>query len=207
MSQHSESSTIRYYDDHADEYVSSTADVDMEPLYQPFLELVAEGGTILDAGCGSGRDTKAFLDRGYRVSAIDGSVKMVEATKRLTGQSASQLRFQDVESEDEFDGIWACASLLHVSRAELDDVLARFVTALRPGGICYISFKEGNGERREGERQFTDFTEDDLREKLKRHKPLDVVRTWITNDLRPGRSNERWVNALLRKVRTSRGND
>jgi SAM-dependent methyltransferase len=202
MSQHSESSTIRYYDDHADEYVSGTADVDMESLYQPFLELVAEGGSILDAGCGSGRDTKAFLDRGYRVSAIDGSVKMVEATKRLTGQSASQLRFQDLASEDEFDGIWACASLLHVSRAELDDVLARFVTALRPGGICYLSFKEGDGERSEGERQFTDFTEDDLREKLKRHKSLDVVRTWITNDLRPGRSNERWVNALVRKVRT-----
>ena len=200
MSQHSESATIRYYDDHADEYVSGTTGVDMESLYQPFLELMPKGGKILDAGCGSGRDAKAFLDLSYRVTAIDASAKMVEATTRLTGQPAQQQRFQDLNSRGEFDGIWACASLLHVPLMELDDVLVRFATALHPGGICYVSFKEGDGERTEGGRQFTDFTENGLRERLRQEVSFDVVRTWITTDLRPGRSDERWVNALVRKV-------
>ncbi len=200
MSQLSEVPTIRFYDDHADEYVSGTVGVDMESLYRPFLELVPEGGLILDAGCGSGRDTKAFVDRGYRVTAIDASAKMVEATERLTGQPAKQMRFQGLEDQNEFDAIWACASLLHVSRAELGGVLKRFVAALRPGGVCYLSFKEGDGERTERDRLFTDFTESSLLAQLDQQPSVEVVRIWITNDLRPGRSEERWVNALVRKV-------
>lgn len=198
MSQHSEASTIRYYDDHTEEYVSATAGVDMETLYRPFLELVPEGGTILDAGCGPGRDTRAFVGRGYSVRSIDASAKMVEATTQLTGQSAQQLQFQELDFTDAFDGIWACASLLHVPLAELDDVFARFATALHPGGTCYLSFKEGVGERMEGDRLFVDFTEDALRDRLKRQPLVKIVRTWISNDLIPGRS-ERWVNAIIER--------
>jgi SAM-dependent methyltransferase len=200
MNQPSEASTVRYYDDHAQEFVRGTVGVEMESLYQPFLVLVPEGGSILDAGCGSGRDTKAFMDRGYRVKPIDASTGMVEATALRTGQPAEQRRFQDLDSKDEFDGIWACASLLHVPLAELDDVLVRFTTALQMGGICYLSFKEGHGERTIGGRLFTDFTEYSLLGILKPNTSLDVLRTWITKDLRPGRHEERWVNALFRKV-------
>ena len=200
MGQHSESSTIRYYDKHAEDYVSATAHVDMGSLYRSFLTLVPEGGTILDAGCGSGRDTKAFVDRGYQVTSIDASARMVEAATRLTEKPVQQVRFQDLRSKGEFDGIWACASLLHVPLVETDDVLERFAAALRTGGVCYLSFKEGDGERREGDRCFTDFTEDSLRERLKRRETLDIVRIWTSTDLRPSRGQERWVNALTRKV-------
>ena len=147
MSQLSETSTIRFYDNHADEYVSGTVGVDMESLYRPFLELVPEGGMILDAGSGSGRDTKAFLDRGYRVTAIDASANMVEATTRRTGQPAKQMRFQGLEDRNEFDAIWACASVLHVSLDELDDVLERFAAALRPGGDLTPSRCTSGNER------------------------------------------------------------
>ena len=172
----------------------------MESLYRPFLELVPEAGMILDAGCGSGRDTKSFLDRGYQVTAIDASANMVEATTRLTGQPAKQLRFQGLEDQNEFDAIWACASVLHVPLAEIDDVLERFSTALRPGAVCYLSFKEGDSERTEGGRLFTDFTESSLLAQLNQQPSVVVVRISITNDLRPGRSEERWVNALVRKA-------
>jgi SAM-dependent methyltransferase len=84
MSQPSDTSTIRFYEDHADAYISGTVDVDMESLYRPFIQLLPAGGTILDAGCGSGRDARAFLDRGYQVTAIDASAQMVKATTRLT---------------------------------------------------------------------------------------------------------------------------
>lgn len=199
MSRRFKSSTNEYYDDHVEQYVSGTAGIDMDKLYQPFLALLPVGGTILDAGCGSGRDTKAFMDRGYRVTAIDASTKMVEVTKHLTSQPVHHMEFQELDQTDEFDGIWACASLLHVPLAELDDVLARFAKALHPGGICYASFKEGVGERMDGSRLFVDFTEDSLRDRLLRQGSLEIVRIWKTADLRPGR-REHWVNALVRKV-------
>jgi 2-polyprenyl-3-methyl-5-hydroxy-6-metoxy-1,4-benzoquinol methylase len=60
-----------YYDDHADQFVRGTLAVDMAELYKPFLEHVPAGGRILDAGCGSGRDTRAFLAQGYEVVAMD----------------------------------------------------------------------------------------------------------------------------------------
>jgi len=199
MSQHSESSTVRYYDNHAEEYIGSTVSLNMEALYQPFLSGVPEGGSILDAGCGSGRDTKSFLDGGYSVTSIDASSEMVAATTRLTGQPAQQLKLQEFDSTEEFDGIWACASLLHVPLQELDNVVARLTAALRPNGVCYLSFKEGSGERTEGDRLFVDFTEAGLRDWLNQRPVLERVRTWMTTDLRPGR-NQRWVNALVRKV-------
>lgn len=192
------SETIRYYDEHADEFVRDSINADMESLYGPFLALLPEAGMILDAGCGSGRDSKAFLDRGYAVTAVDASEKMVEATTRLTGVPALKLQFQQMDFENRFDGIWACASLLHVPRVEMDTVLATLVSALRPSGICYLSFKKGDGDRVQRGRQFTDFTASDLNEVLAYHRKLEVLRIWITDDVRPGRAN-RWVNALVRK--------
>ena len=200
MSQPSDTTTIRFYEDHADAYISGTVDVDMESLYRPFIQLLPAGGTILDAGCGSGRDARAFLDRGYQVTAIDASAQMVKATTRLTGHPAEQLRFQKMEFQGEFDAVWACASVLHVPLAELDDVLSRFFIALRPGGTFYLSFKEGKGERTERGRHFTDFTANSLRTKLEQQSSVSVLRIWTTNGLRPGRVDERWVNAIIRKV-------
>jgi SAM-dependent methyltransferase len=196
MNQRSE--TIRYYDDHADEFVRGTIGVNMELLYQPFLAMLPEAGTILDAGCGSGRDSKAFLDRGYSVTAIDASEKMVEATNFLTGISAVKLQFQQMEFANDFDGIWACASLLHVPRRELDTILSAFARALCPTGVCYLSFKEGNSERLRDGRHFTDFTEPGLREALTHHCEFEIIRIWATADVRPDR-RDRWVNALVSK--------
>ena len=197
MSQRFETPSVHHYDDHADEYVRDTVGINMESLYGPFLDLLPNDGNILDAGCGSGRDTKAFLARGYDVIAIDASEGMVAATTRLTGKPARQILLQEIEYQNEFDGIWACASLLHVPRVEIDGVLNRFARALRPRGICYLSFKEGEDERMQGERRFTDFIASSLEDCLVGHSDLDVVSIWITDDARPGRT-ERWVNALAR---------
>ena len=192
------SETIRYYDEHADEFVRGTVSVDMEPLHGLFLAMLPETGTILDAGCGSGRDSKIFLDRGYSVTAIDASEKMVEATANLTGLVARRLQFQQMEFDNKFDGIWACASLLHVPRAEIDTILNAFARALRPNGVCYLSFKEGDGERVQDGRLFTDFTESGLKAVLAHCSELEVVRIWTTQDARPDRADQ-WVNALVRK--------
>jgi len=200
MNQHSEDLTQRYYEDKAEEYLARTSHLDMESLYKPFLELIPAGGTILDAGCGPGRDILAFLKQGLRVTAFDASAKMVEIASKQTGVLAFQMRFQELKYEQEFDGIWACASLLHVPFCELDAVLTRFRRALKTGGICFMSFKQGNGERFEDGRRFIDFTEATLQQKLADISGLSILRTWGTED-QAGRSGVQWVNALIRSDR------
>ena len=200
MNQHSEDSTHRYYEDKAEEYLARTSQLDMESLYKPFLELIPAGGTILDAGCGPGRDVLAFLKQGFRVTAFDASEKMVEIASTQTGVAALQMRFQELKYKQKFDGIWACASLLHVPFCELEDVLTRFRRALKTRGICFMSFKQGNGERFEDGRRFIDFTEATLQQKLADISGLSVLRIWGTED-QAGRSGVQWVNALIRSDR------
>ena len=170
------SETIQFYDTNAEDYCKSTLKTNMESLYIPFLELIPVGGRILDAGCGSGRDTKAFLERGYSVTSFDASIRMVELSSHLTGMQTHHMRFQDVDFHGNFDGIWACSSLLHVQQSEIDDVIARLSTALRPQGILYLSFKEGKGERSQGGRHYTDFTEVGLNNFFTGRSEFEIVR-------------------------------
>lgn len=189
-----------YYDDHAVEFVADTLAVDMTELYAPFLENVPVGGRILDAGCGSGRDTQAFLAMGYTMVAMDASAQMVEAARALTGQPVLQMRFQEIEWADEFDGIWACASLLHVPRAEMDDVWRRLIKAVKPGGVGFMSFKQGRGEGVRNGRFFNDYDEEELRALIEAREQLALLRLWATLDVRKGREREMWTNAVVRRA-------
>jgi SAM-dependent methyltransferase len=194
--------TTAYYDAHAERYVDETFGLDMADLYEPFLALVPPHGHILDAGCGSGRDALAFLRGGYRVTAIDASTEMAQRARELIGQPVEVRRFQDLSYEEEFNGIWACASLLHVPRLEMDGVFRRFVRALPPGGAWYMSFKLGEREEVRSGRLFTDYTETGLRQLIEGHPLLTLDRIWRTGDVRPEVSEQRWVNALVRKRTT-----
>ena len=192
--------TVAYYDAHATVFCKSTASVDVSELYAPFLQEIAAGGRILDAGCGSGRDSLAFLKMGYQVVSVDASVEMVNAATKLTGQEAKLLTFDSLEFEGEFDGIWACASLLHIARQDLNDVLNRLTRALKPNGVLYLSFKHGDAERVEGGRFFNDLNESLLRTFLTIHPQLDLVRLWITEDVRNDRRGRQpWLNAIVRR--------
>jgi len=139
------SANLRYYEENAADFTQRTRALELDAIYAPFLEFVASGGSILDAGCGSGRDCVAFLNKGYRVKAIDASSAMVSEARRL-GVDAEVQSFREMTFEAEFDGIWACASLLHVPKSEIVDVLKRFSLALKLKGILFVSLKEGEGE-------------------------------------------------------------
>ena len=193
------SATIRHYDDNARAFFDSTRDVDMTPLYERFLPRVPAGGAILDAGCGSGRDTLAFRERGYRVTAFDASPELARLAETHTGQAVHVLRFEELEWEEAFDGIWACASLLHVPRGQLANAFGLLARALKPGGVLYASFKYGTREHSRGGRHFTDLDEENLGRILAQVPALSVLETWQTEDQRPGREAETWLNALLRK--------
>ncbi|BBR60769.1 MULTISPECIES: class I SAM-dependent methyltransferase [unclassified Klebsiella] len=190
--------TLEYYQHHADDFFSSTVNVDMDSLYTPFLERVPKGGWILDAGCGSGRDSKAFLQQGYQVEAFDATAEMAKLASQHTGFSVKQMTFSDVDAVNRYDGIWCCASLLHVSAAELPDAMAKLARALKPGGTWYVSFKYGDGERVKDGRHFTDLNEQRLNAMLAGLADITLAGHWITEDKRPDRS-EMWLNALLQK--------
>ncbi|MBV5273652.1 MAG: class I SAM-dependent methyltransferase [Lamprocystis purpurea] len=189
--------TTAYYRANADTFFADTLAVDMAPLYARFLPHLPVGGRILDAGCGSGRDALAFRERGYAVTAFDASAELAALAAAHLGQPVQVLRFQDLERTQAFDGIWACASLLHVPGAELPEVLRRLAMALRPGGVLYASFKYGSGEREHHGRRFTDLDEAGLATLLTQVQGLTELETWTTGDRRPGRESERWLNALL----------
>ncbi|MGU9866765.1 class I SAM-dependent methyltransferase [Kluyvera ascorbata] len=190
--------TLEYYQHHADDFFNSTVNVDMNSIYTPFLERIPKGGRILDAGCGSGRDSKAFLQQGYQVEAFDATVEMAKLASQHTGLSVKQMTFSDVDTVNRYDGIWCCASLLHVSAVELPDAMAKLARALKPGGIWYVSFKYGDGERVKDGRHFTDLNEQRLNALLAGLAGITLVGHWITEDKRPDRS-ETWLNALLQK--------
>ena len=189
-----------YYQQHADSFFGGTVDVDMTSLYDRFIPLLPDGAAVLDAGCGSGRDALAFGKLGYSVTAFDASPALVSLAERHVGQPVHCLRFQDMAWQDAFDGIWACATLLHVPAAELPGVMQRLRNALKPRGILYASFKYGKGEREHRGRRFTDLDEPGLAALLEQARGLEERETWITNDLRPGRESERWLNTLLRRT-------
>ncbi len=191
---------IDYYQQNAGTYFANTVEVDMTPLYRRFLPLLPERAHVLDAGCGSGRDARAFAKLGHHVTAFDASLPLVSLAECHLGQPVHCLRFQDVAWQDEFHGIWACASLLHVSAAELPEVMRRLRRALKQAGVLYASFKYGSGEHERDGRQFTDLDEQGLAALLRRVSGLEPVETWITGDLRPGRESERWLNTLLRRT-------
>jgi SAM-dependent methyltransferase len=196
--------TTSYYDAHFAEFCQNTVAVDVSALYVPFLRELPNGGRILDAGCGSGRDSLAFLRKGYHVISIDASREMVSAATKYTGQEALLLPFDALDFESEFDGIWACGSLVHIARRDLNSVLARLSKALKPNGVAYMSFKHGDAERMEGERFFNDLDETTLRSILNVQPELEVVRVWITEDLRNyARGPQQVLNAIVRRNRSA----
>jgi 2-polyprenyl-3-methyl-5-hydroxy-6-metoxy-1,4-benzoquinol methylase len=170
----------------------------MEKLRKHFTDLLPTGGRILDAGCGSGRDTKAFLDGGYMVEAFDASQNLARLASDFSGIDVACTTFADYETEEPFDGIWACASLLHVPRAELPATLRNLGLALLPRGILYASFKLGTAERHVGNRYFNDMTQESFSSLLELTPRLTSKEYWITEDSRPERE-EQWLNALVRR--------
>lgn len=190
--------TIDYYQQNADEFFNGTIDVDMSNIYQHFTKGLPVNALILDAGCGSGRDSKAFIDMGFKVEAFDASSEMVKRASEYTGLNVKHAKFEDVNDIDKYDAIWCCASLLHVPEAELPSTLAKLTKTLKPSGIWYLSFKYGDTQREKSGRLFTDIDEERLAILVSSLPYIEIKNTWITEDNRPNRC-ERWLNAIIIK--------
>lgn len=192
--------TLGYYDNHADEFYKSTINVKFTTIQERFLAKLQIGSYILDFGCGSGRDTKYFLEQGYNVEAIDGSAELCKLASEYTGISVKNMYFQELTEAEKYDGIWACSSILHLPMDDLADVVRKMVIALKGNGIIYTSFKYGTFAGERNGRYFTDMTEEGFAEFLSKIDSLKVEEQWTTSDVRPGRGEEKWLNLILRKV-------
>ena len=191
-----QNNTLTWYRENAETFLSRTGNVDMTMTYDPFLELVAPGGSILDLGCGAGSAALYFTRKGYKVLAVDGCAEYCEHTRRRAGCEVRQMLFGELDYTNAFDGVWACASLLHVQKDALPGVLRLIRRALKKHGVFYASFKYGETEREKNGRLFSDFTEESLRALLEEAGGFRTVKLWTTADARPERAGERWVNVL-----------
>ena len=191
--------TIDYYNQNADSFVKGTIFVDFKKTQDKFLK-VLPGKRVLDFGCGSGRDTKYFINAGFEVVAIDGSEELCKSASAYTGIQVKHMLFQDLDEMERYDGVWACSSILHLPKDELRIVFSKMSNALSSNGIIYTSFKYGNFEGERNGRFFTDFTLELFKDFISDVKDIAIEEYWITGDVRPGREDEKWLNLILRKI-------
>ena len=191
--------SVDFYDAHAKEYAKLTVKADMSQVYDRFLVYLPAGASVLDAGCGSGRDSLHFIKKGYDVTMLDASAGMCKCAEELTGRKALCMKFDEIDFVDQFDGIWACASLLHVPEKELENILARFHRALRNGGVLYASWKYGEAERQDRARFYCDMTEEKLNNLLARVGMFDCLECWVADDSLPSGREQKWLNVVMRK--------
>lgn len=189
--------TIDYYDKNASTYADSTIHTDMGVSRERFLALLKPGARILDFGCGSGRDTNYFLEQGFDVCAADGSEQMCRVASANTGIAVKHMYFLQLDDREMYDGIWACASILHLKRDELPEMLQKIRNALRPDGVFYTSFKYGAFEGERDGRYFTYLTEETLSELMRTVNGFRVTQQWISDDALPKQRHERWLNVLM----------
>ena len=192
--------TIEYFNQNADMFAQGTRLVDFTIVQERFRKMLPVGSRILDFGCGSGRDTKYFLEKGYQVAATDGSAELCRLAGSFTGIKVKEMLFQELDEIGVYDGIWACSSILHLPKQELLPVIRKMCDALKDNGVIYTSFKYGDFEGERNGRYFTDFTEDTFDKFIKVIQELTIEEEWITSDVRPGRGEEKWLNLILRKI-------
>ena len=193
-------STVNYYEKNAHEFYQNTINVDMCEHYRRFEEYLHPESCILDAGCGSGRDILYFLGKGYNVQAFDASAEMVKLSSELTGLSVQQARFENVQLEGMFQGIWASASLLHVDRGSMMDILQRLAARLAEDGVLFMSFKYGDKVFEKGDRLFNCYDESSFSEMIAALPVLKLLELYKTADVRDKRVNEFWLCAIVKKT-------
>lgn len=186
-----------YYDDNAKTFIENTLNLDMTSFYKRFENHADQKKTLLDIGCGPGRDLKYFAKK-YQALGLEPSSVLAEHARTYADVDVVNSKLEDFETDQTFDMIWACASLLHIPRKDLSNAFLKISTLMNSEGIFYCSFKYGTKEEIRDIRHFTDMTEELLDEVLKATS-LKVLDFWKSQDVRPGRENEFWGNWVLTK--------
>lgn len=192
----SQDTTLSWYRENAIQYAEETRNSLVLDALWEFLSRMKEGGTILDYGSGSGRDSAYFLDKGFSVDSLDGSAEMKAQAERLFGIKVKLASFLSLEEKDKYDGIWAQASILHLEEHDLRVALTLIERALKRDGVFYSSFRKGEEDGYEKGRWYTNMTERRFLSFLP--ASLYVEKIWESQDVRP-RVNRTWLSIICRK--------
>jgi 2-polyprenyl-3-methyl-5-hydroxy-6-metoxy-1,4-benzoquinol methylase len=190
------STTLDYYDRHAEAYARTTQPIDLSMVHSKFAYYVRPTGLVLDVGSGSGRDTRALMRLGFRVEAIDASPKMAAMSSEFTGVVTRVVCIESLEDFGRYDALWVNAVLLHVPENGQADVLMRIRNSLKPRGIAYLSYKLGSGERTSADgRFFLDMNQSRF-EGLAHAADFHIEEHWIS--LSTVENNVSWFNVIVR---------
>lgn len=192
--------TLDFYNQHAKEYFFQTVKADLSATYKKFLPFIKKEGLILDLGCGSGRDSYYFKQNGYQIVAVDGSKELATQASLLLGQPVLNQLFEDIQFNEEFDGVWACASLLHVSAKELPSILIKIRESLKKEGVFYISVKERKGSGVEDGRFFQYYSPSQFHHLISQCGGLKIETAWSHTELRDEGNKVVWLNVIGRKL-------
>lgn len=192
---------IDYYNKNASLYFENTVGLNMQEILEEFIKYLPEGATVLDLGCGSGRDSLYFIEKGFDTTALDGAQELCELASIHIGQNVLHMQYSELDFTDVFDGIWACASLLHLQTNDINDVLQSITKALKPHGLLYMSFKHGDFNGILNGRYFNCHTTRSLKNLMESHKELEVLELWMSQDVRPEREEDSWLNIIVRKIK------
>ncbi|MBU9743492.1 class I SAM-dependent methyltransferase [Diplocloster agilis] len=191
--------SIDYYNKYAAAYYESTVDLDMSEALDRFIKYLPENAEVMDLGCGSGRDSLYLEEAGFYVTAVDGSEEMCKLAEINLGKEVLNIRFEDLDFDGVFDGIWACASLVHVEKDKMEGVLNRVFRALKPDGVLYMSFRFGDSHGFDNGRYYYDYTIASLAKVLQKSDDVETLEIWKSNDVRSER-NTKWVNVIVKRI-------
>lgn len=189
-------STIDFYDKNAENYASSTFNVDVSSVRTQFLKQIPIGGKILDAGCGSGRDALAFKNAGYLVKAFDASEELSKIASSNAELPVLHMTFEEMKWNKSFDGVWCMASLLHLNDNELKSALKKCSEALVENGKFFGCFKTGEGASLDDKGRFFNYqSEQKLKDVLEESGLFKNVKFFYNSDSL-GRQDTLWINVL-----------
>ncbi len=192
--------SIEYYNQNAADYFDQTVNIEMQEYWDCFTQLIPEGGSILDLGCGSGRDSEYFISCGFDVTAMDASEEMCALASIHIGQDVLNLSFDEMDFEEVFDGIWAFASLLHVPSDKIDDIFTKAIKSLKINGVLFMSFKYGDFEGERDNRYYTDYRTKTLKELISRHEDIELIDIQKCDD-RKIENSTNWIYMLSRRTK------
>lgn len=185
---------MKYYNDNSEAFIARTLHIDMEEFYATFCQHLSPGSTILDIGCGSGRDLKYFRNMGYKPIGLEPSAKLARFARQHANCEILETTIQDFEPQSQFDGVWASASLLHLSPDELTNALEKISTLMHEDSVFYCSFKYGDEEiMREG-RYYNDLTLESF--SMLKPDTLEIISSRTTEQVRPDHI-QKWLNLYL----------
>lgn len=208
----SSTKTSAYYSVNAPQYCKDTiekANLDkMEMFYRVFLPLLPEGAKILDAGCGAGRDTNFFVNKGFDVTPIDGNAEIAKEAEKYTGKTVPVIDFNNREEFvkqgliNKFDGVWACASLVHAENLDrLHNYISNLTDTLKKDGKFFINIKYGDKLKFDVDKQGRNMlylNEEVFKGIIREHNNLNIVSLETAPDPL-GRTDTTWLLAVLGK--------